>query len=117
VLGGAASYRPGLIGLIFGGITVIAAIVIASIAKGRQPHRVTAALLLLCGLIAVGWGVFRGIDAGDAGVFDAGEATAGFGPWMLAVGGLLTLASAVLIFAGVIDPQVSPSVRRGIQPR
>jgi hypothetical protein len=117
VLDGAASYRPGLIGLIFGVITVIAAIVIASIAKGLRPHRITAALLVLCGLVAVGWGVFRGVNPGDAGVLDAGEAAAGLGPWLLVLGGVLTLAAAVLIFAGVIDPQLSASGRRGIQPR
>jgi hypothetical protein len=117
LLDGSASYRPGLIGLIFGVLTVIAAIVIASIAKGQRPHRVTAALLALCGLVALGWGVFRGLDPGDAGVFDAGEATAGFGPWLLAFGGVLALVSAVLLFAGVIDPQRSTVGRRGIQPR
>jgi len=112
-----ASYRPGLIGVIFGVITVIAAIVIASIANGPQPHRITAALLTLSGLVALGWGVFRGINAGDAGVFDAGEAAAGFGPWLLVLGGVLALAAAVLIFSGVIDPRSSIPGRRGIQPR
>ncbi|MEP6562697.1 MAG: hypothetical protein ABJD68_16680 [Nakamurella sp.] len=117
VLDGAGSYRPGLIGLIFGAVTVIAAIVIASIARGPRPHRITAALLVLCGLVAVGWGVFRSIDPGDAGVFDAGEAAAGFGPWLLVLGGVLALLSAVLIFVGVIDPRAFTPGRRGIQPR
>ncbi|MET0863569.1 MAG: hypothetical protein ABWZ98_04485 [Nakamurella sp.] len=117
VLDGAGSYRPGLIGLIFGAIAVIAAIVIAGISQGNRPHRITAMVLVLCGLIAAGWGLFRGIDPGDAGVLDAGEGAAGFGPWLLAIGGVLALVSAGLIFAGLIDPRLSAAGRRGIGPR
>ncbi|MET0964770.1 MAG: hypothetical protein ABWZ02_00145 [Nakamurella sp.] len=116
-LDGAASYRPGLIGLIFGVIAVIAGIVISSIARGSRPHRITAMVLLPCGLISVGWGLLRGIDPGDAGVLEAGEAAAGFGPWLLAIGGLLALAAAAAIFAGVIDPRLPAGARRGIGPR
>ena len=51
VLDGAATYRPGLLGLIFGGIALIAAIAIASVSQGQRPHRITAAVLSLTGLI------------------------------------------------------------------
>jgi hypothetical protein len=116
VLDGAGTYRPGLIGLACGVITLIAAVAIAAVTKGERPHRVTAAVLILSGLAGVAWGVFRGLDPGDAGVFEAGDASAGFGPWLTALGGVITLAAAVLIFAGTIDPRLADG-RRGIQPR
>jgi hypothetical protein len=73
-------------------------------------------VLSLTGLICTGWGVFRGIDPGDAGVFEAGDVSVGIGPWLTALGGVLMLAAAAVIFAGVIDPP-KPPARRGIQPR
>ena len=96
---------------------MVAAIAIAAYPSGARPHRVTAAVLALCGLACVGWGMFRGLDPGDAGVFEAGDASAGLGPWLTALGGVLILASAVAIFAGVVDPQAPVVRRRGIQPR
>jgi len=117
VLDGAGTYRPGLIGAIFGVIALIAAIAVAAVAGGARPHRVTASVLVLCGLVGVGWGVFRGFDPGDAGVFEAGDAAVGIGPWLTALGGLLVLAAAVTILVGVIDPPVTSAGRRGIQPR
>jgi hypothetical protein len=117
VLDGAGTYRPGLIGAIFGVIALIAAIAIAAVAGGARPHRVTASVLVLCGLAGVGWGLFRGFDPGDAGVFDAGDAAAGIGPWFTALGGLVVLAVAVTIFVGVLDLQLPATGRRGIQPR
>jgi hypothetical protein len=116
VLDGAGSYRPGVLGLIFGSIALIAAIAVASVSNGRRPHRITAAMLSLTGLICTGWGVFRGIDPGDAGVFEAGDVSAALGPWLTALGGVLMLVAAAAIFAGVIDPP-PPQTRRGIQPR
>ncbi len=116
VLDGDGTYRPGLIGLIFGVLTVIAAIAIASGARGARPHRITAALLTLCGLVTAGWGLFRALSPGDANVFEAGETTSGLGPWCTAAAGVLAIAAAVLIFAGRIDPP-SRSPRRPIQPR
>ena len=116
VLDGAGSYRPGLLGLIFGSIALIAAIAIASVSQGQRPHRITAAVLSLTGLICTGWGVFRGVDPGDAGVFEAGDVSVGVGPWLTALGGVLMLVAAAAIFAGVIDPPAPPA-RRGIQRR
>ncbi len=116
VLDGQGTYRPGLIGLIFGVITVVAAIAVAAVATGPRPHRVTAAVLTLCGLVTGGWGLYRALEPGDANVFQAGEASAGPGPWLTAVGGVLAIASAVVIFVGRID-QPAPSGRRPIQPR
>ena len=117
VLDGASTYRPGLIGALFGVIAVVAAIAMASVAQGPRPHRITAAVLTLCGLICAGWGVFRGVDPGDAGVFEAGDAAAGIGPWLTALGGGIILAAAVAVFAGVFDPSAPVARRRGIQPR
>jgi len=116
VLDGSGTYRPGLLGVIFGVIAVIAAIAVASVSNGPRPHRVTASVLMLCGLVLAGWGLYRAIDAGDAGVFEAGEATAGLGPFLTAAGGLFAIVAAVGIFAGQIDPAAPPAGRRGIQP-
>lgn len=117
VLDGAGTYRPGLIGAIFGVIALIAAIAVASVAGGARPHRVSAAVLVLCGVAGVGWGLYRGFDPGDAGVFEAGEAAAGIGPWLTALGGVLVLAAAVSILVGAGDPPAPATGRRGIQPR
>src|SRR6478752_4030058 len=72
VLDGAGTYRPGLLGLIFGAIALIAAIALASVSRGQRPHRITEAVLTLCGLACAAFGVFRGVDPGDAGVFEPG---------------------------------------------
>ncbi len=118
VLDGAGTYRPGLIGLIFGVLAAVAGFVImVHLPEGRRPHRITAAVLTLCGLVCLGFGLWRGLAPGDASVFDAGETSAAFGPWLTAIAGVLILVPAVLVFAGRIDPAVSAPVRRGIQPR
>lgn len=118
VLNGAGTYRPGLIGLIFGVIGAIAGVVImAHLPEGRRPHRVTAAVLTGCGLVCLGFGVWRGLDPGDASVFDPGETSAGFGPRLTAIGGGLMLVAAGAVFAGRIDVVLTRPVRRGIQPR
>ena len=116
VLDGAATYRPGLLGLVFGVLTVIAAITVAAVTSGRRPHRVTAALLLLCGLVSTGWGLYRAIAPGDAGVFQAGDVSVSIGPWLTALGGVLAIVAAAVILSGRIDPP-EHTVRRGIQPR
>lgn len=118
VLNGDGSYRPGLPGLIFGVLAAIAGVVImVHLPEGRRPHRVTAAVLILCGVVCLGFGLWRGLAPGDASVFQAGETSAAFGPWLTAAGGALMLVPAVGIFAGRIDPVAARPVRRGIQPR
>jgi hypothetical protein len=116
VLDGGGTYRPGLVGLIFGLIALIAAIALAGVSQGHRPHRITAAVLTLCGLVSAGWGLFRGVNPGDAGVFEAGDVSVAIGPWLTALGGVLMLAAAAVVFSGVIDPP-APPMRRGIQPR
>ena len=116
VLDGNGTYRPGLIGLIFGVIGLITAITIAAVPGKVRPHRISAAVLVLCGLITSGWGLYRALVPGDANVFQAGEASAGPGPWLTSLGGVLALAAAAVIFAGRIDPPSLP-IRRPIQPR
>lgn len=118
VLNGDGTYRPGLIGLIFGVIAAVAGVVImAHLPDGRRPHRVTAAVLTGCGLVCLGFGVWRGLAPGDASVFDPGETSAAFGPWLTAIGGGLMLAAAAVVFAGRIDVIPARPARRGIQPR
>lgn len=118
VLDGTGTYRPGLIGLVFGLIAAVAGLVImVYLPEGRRPHRVTAAVLSLCGLVCLGFGLWRGLDPGDASVFEAGETSAGLGPWLTVIAGALILTAAAQVFAGRIDPSVSHPARRGIQPR
>lgn len=110
------TYRPGVIGLIFGGIALVAAIAVAARGTGVRPHRITAGVLAVCGVLCLVWGLARGIAPGEAGVFDAGETFAEMGPWLTALGGLLIVAAAVVVLVGRIDPP-APGTRRGIQPR
>ncbi len=118
VLNGVGSYRPGLVGLILGVVAAIAGVVImVYLPEGRRPHRVTAAVLSLCGLVCLGFGLWRGLAPGDASVFEAGETSAAFGPWLTAIGGAAMLVPAVAIFLGRIDATVPRPMRRGIQPR
>ncbi len=117
VMDGWDTYRPGIVGLIFGALTLIAAIALAATSRGPRPHRITASVLMLCGLTCLGFGMFRVIDPGDAGVFEAGEAVAAVGPWLTAAGGALVVAAAVLVIAGRVDPPVPVVRHRGIQPR
>lgn len=117
VLDGASTYRPGLIGLIFGAVAVVAGLAVLATTQGRRPHRITAAVCVVAGGVLLGWGMFRGVAPGDAGVLDPGEATAGLGPWTTALGGALVLAVAVVILAGRIDPALPATRRRGVQPR
>jgi hypothetical protein len=60
--------------------------------------------------------LFRALNTGDAGVFEAGEATAGMGPWITLLGGVIVICAGIGIFAGLIDPPVPVTGRRGIQP-
>lgn len=118
VLGGASTYRPGIIGLIFGAVAVIGGLAVVAVSQGQRPHRVTAVVLLVAGGVLLAWGSYRGIAPGDAGVLDAGEGSAGAGPWVTALGGGIVVGAAGLILAGRIDPAGPPATRRrGIQPR
>lgn len=117
VLDGASTYRPGLIGLLFGVVSVIAGLAVIAVSQGRRPHRVTAVVLVLAGGVLLAWGVLRGVAPGDAGVLDPGEAAAGWGPWTTALGGAMVVAVAVVIFTGRIDPALPTTRRRGVQPR
>lgn len=110
------TYVPGLVGLICGIIAIVAAVVLATVPGGRRPHRITAAILGVCALVCLGWGLFRGLVPGDAGVFESGDTHARFGPWMLVIGGALIAAAALAVFSGRVDRPAIPH-RQGIQPR
>lgn len=117
VMDGFATFRPGTLSVIIGGLALLSAVGIALVARGDKPHRIPAAALTLCGLGGLAWGIFRGAAPGDvAGVLGAGEGSSGWGPWLLAGCSLILLAAAMVVFAGVLDPP--PPIRhRGIQPR
>lgn len=116
-MGGLDSFRPGLIGLIFGILAVLAGIMVALL-RPRGPHsfRVVAALLLLCGVVGAGWGLYRGFAPGTAGILAVGDGAAGAGPWITAVGGLVILGAGYWLLAGRADLIVNGPLRnRGIQ--
>ncbi len=114
---GFASFRPGALSVVIGGLAVLAAFGIALVARGEKPHRIPASLLALCGLGGLAWGIVRGASPGDiAGVLGTGEGSSGVGPWLTAGCSLILVAVAVVVFTGLLDPP--PPVRhRGIQPR
>ena len=59
VLDGDGTYRPGLIGAIFGVIALIAAIAIASVSGGATPAPGHGGGAVLVRLGGIGWGLFR----------------------------------------------------------
>lgn len=116
-VGGLGTFRPGLIGLIFGVLAVLAGIAVAP-QQPRRAHsfRVAAAILLLCGAVGAGWGLYRGFAPGTAGILATGDAAAGAGPWLTAVGGVVIVGAACWLLAGRADQPVNSALRtRGIQ--
>lgn len=116
-MGGLGSFRPGLIGLIFGILAVLTGIVVAlQRPRGAHSFRVAAVLLLLCGAVGAGWGLYRGFAPGTAGILAAGDGSAGAGPWMTSVGGLVIAGAGCWLLAGRADRGVNrPLGNRGIQ--
>lgn len=113
LIAGQASFRPGTIPVLVGGLALLAGFGIALVSRGPTPHRIPAAVLVLCGLGGLTWGIIR-VAAPDS--LDLGGGTAGVGPWLTAGLSLLLLAVAVVVFTGLLDPP-RPRSRRGIQPR
>ncbi len=117
---GFASYRPGALSVVIGGLALVAAFGIALVARGQKPHRIPASVLTLCGLGGLAWGLIRGISPGDlSGVYADvhSQISSGLGPWLTAASSVVLVAVAVIIFAGLLDPPPPLLVRRGIQPR
>jgi hypothetical protein len=111
---GLATYRPGLLPLLIGAFALLAALGIAVVARGPKPHRIPAALLALCGLAALVWGLVRILHPDSLGLLDPGEGSPGAGPWLTAGSGVVLLAVAVVVLLGVLDPP--PPIRAtGIQ--
>lgn len=118
LLDGVGSFRPGLIGLLIGVVAVLAAGVLALVRPVRpRPFRVSAALLTVLAVSAIGWGGVRWLDPDPAGVLGAGEAMSGVGSWLTVLGGVLLLAAAGWLWWGRADPQPEDRApHRGIQP-
>jgi len=117
--GGLGTYRPGLIGLVFGLVAILSGgVVVSARPRARRPFRIAASLLLLAGIAGAGWGVLRGVAPGTGGVFTDGSGDAGVGPWVTASGGVLLLLVAGWLFAGRADRTIDAADRRhrGIQP-
>lgn len=114
-LAGQATFRPGLIPLLFGGLTLPAVLALALVGGGIRPHRITGAVLAGCGLITLSWGIWRAVAPDSVGLLAAGEGGPGVGQWLSIAGGGLLVTSAVALLVGVLDPSPVP-VARGIQP-
>lgn len=113
-MNGNATFRPGLFPLLIGVFALLAGLGIALVARGPKPHRIPAALLALCGVAALAWGIVRGLDPDSVGLLEPGEGSAGAGPWLTAGSGVVMLATAVVVLLGLLDPH-PPIRRQGIQ--
>ena len=114
-MNGNATFRPGTLAVIIGAFALLASIGIAVVGKGQRPHRIPAAVLTLCGVAGLAWGILRAIRPDSAGVLNPGEGSSGVGPWLLAGCALVLVAVAAAIFAGLLDPS-RPSGRSRTQP-
>ena len=112
---GNGTFRPGLLGVIIGGFALLAAVALALPAYGRQPNRIPASVLVLCGLGGLTWGIVRIAEPNSLGLPDAAGFTSGAGPWLLAIGSVIFLAAALFVFLGLLDP-LTPLTRRGRAP-
>jgi hypothetical protein len=116
LMAGVGSYRPGAPVLVMGAVTVIPGLILAVTGAGRRPSRVVGAVLALCGVAALIWGLLKAVAPGDAlGVLPDGQGSPGAGPVLAAVAGLAILVVAGLLLAGLLDP-AAPVRRAGVQP-
>ncbi len=113
-MAGQATFRPGVIPLILGVLVFVAALAIAVAAIGPRPHRVSAAVLIGLGVLALGWGIWRLLDPDSVGLLENGEGGPGWGQWLALVGGVLAVAAGVLVLLGAADPSARV-ISRGIQ--
>lgn len=111
-LNGLATFRPGMLAVVVGGLGLLAAIGIAAVARGDKRHRVPAAVLALAGLTGLAWGIVRGLAPDSVQLLGPGEnGGSGTGPWLTAGCSALLLATAVVIFIGRLDPPTRPARR------
>jgi len=103
-LNGNATFTPGTLAVVIGVAALLAALGLALVARGRQPHRIPAALLTLCGLGGLTFGVIRGLSPDSIGLLEPGQGSNGPGPWLLAGCSVVMLAAAAVVFVGVLDP-------------
>lgn len=119
LMAGVGSYRPGAPALLIGAVTVIPGLILAVTGAGRRPSRVLGAVLAVCGLAALVWGLWKAVAPGDAlGVLPGGQGSPGAGPMLAAAAALAILVVAGLLFAGRLDPldPAGPVRRAGVQP-
>jgi hypothetical protein len=101
--------------VLIGSVAVLTAIGLGLPRRGRRPHRIPAAVLLLLGVLAVGFGVLRLVSPDPLSILDAGEGSASYGQGFTVLAGVLLLGAGAAVLAGATDPR-APVPRRGIQP-
>lgn len=114
-MAGQATFRPGLMPLLFGGLALPAVLALAVVSGGMRPHRITGAVLAGCGLVTLGWGIWRGVAPDSVGLLTAGEGSPGVGQWLCIGGGLLLVGVGLALLLRALDPPAVPAAR-GIQP-
>ena len=113
-MAGQATFRPGIIPLILGVLVIVAASAIAVAAIGPRPHRVSAAVLIGAGVLALGWGIWRLLDPDSVGLLATGEGGPGWGQWLTLAAGLLAATAGLMVLLGIADPPARV-MSRGIQ--
>jgi len=116
-LNGNATFRPGVLAVLIGTVALIAAVSMAVFSRGAKPMRVPAAVLALCGLAGLAWGIVRGTAPDSLGLLDPGAGGgSGAGPWLTASCSAILAAVAVVVFTGRLDPPPPagrPRTKRG----
>ncbi|MTD17313.1 hypothetical protein GIS00_25610 [Nakamurella sp. YIM 132087] len=112
--GGEGSFRPAVTVLVGAGLAVVLAVALAVPTRSEHPYRIPAAVLVLVGLLTMGYGLLRLFSPDPLAVLADGEAMAGPGQYLTLGAGILLIAPAVAVLIGVVDPLERPP-HRGIQ--
>ncbi len=108
-LNGNATFRPGVLAVMIGTVALLAAVSMAVFSAGPKPMRIPAAVLTLCGLGGLIWGIVRGTAPDSLGLLDPGVGGSGAGPWLTASCSAILAGVAVVVFTGLLDPPPTAS--------
>lgn len=115
LMAGIGSYRPAVPVVLLGAVTVIPGLILA-VNTRRRLSRTMGALLGALGVAAALWAAIKVVAPGDAvGVLPDGQGSAGAGPVVALIAGLVIVAASAVALLGWLDPPL-PVARRGVQP-